>query len=44
MQSMKSLIIVMVFMVVIYIAGIISSGNATAQMAAVMLSGLVLVW
>ena len=44
MHNMKSLIIAMVFMMVIYLAGIISGGNAAVQMAAVLLSGLVLVW
>jgi len=44
MHNKKTLVIAMVFMTMVYLAEIISNGNATAQTAAVMLSELVIAW
>jgi hypothetical protein len=41
---MKAIIIAMVFMAVIRLSGIISRGDADVQTAAVILSGLVIIW
>jgi hypothetical protein len=41
---MKVIIVALVFMAVIRLSGIISRGNADVQTAALILSGLVIVW
>ena len=44
MHNVKIIIIAMVFMAVISLSGTISKGNADAQTAVVILSGLALIW
>ena len=41
---MKTIIIAMVFMAVIYLSRAISNGDADAQLTALILSGLVFIW
>lgn len=44
MRDMKALIVAMVFMAVISLSGTVSKENVDAQTAAVILSGLVMIW
>jgi uncharacterized protein (DUF486 family) len=44
MLNMKMIIIAIVFMAVIWFSGIVSNGNTDLQTAAVMLSGLAIIW
>ena len=43
-HHMKVVILAMAFVAVIYLAGMVSTGNAAVQLATVILCGLVLLW